>query len=105
MQDSDENGTKAEVASLLAELLRQKAGLLREYFSIDVDAGAAQHLHSPLSMYKARVVPPLAHFSTPQPNLQLSRLRLTLAADGRLASLPQLIEQYMPDLGESGGSG
>lgn len=50
MQDSDENGTKAEVAALLAELLRQKAGLLREYFSIDVDAGAVHHLRSALSM-------------------------------------------------------
>ncbi|KAI7838887.1 hypothetical protein COHA_007352 [Chlorella ohadii] len=55
-QDSAENGTKAEVAALLAELVKQKAELLRDYFSIDVDA------------------------------------------DGCLASLPQLIDQYMPDL-------
>ncbi|PRW20651.1 DNA mismatch repair Mlh1 isoform X1 [Chlorella sorokiniana] len=54
-QDSDENGTKAEVAALLAELLKQKAGLLREYVGLDVDA------------------------------------------DGCLASLPQLIDQYVPD--------
>ena len=38
-QDSPETGTKAEVAALLAELLQQKAGLLREYFGIEVDAG------------------------------------------------------------------
>ena len=37
--DSEEGGTKAEVAALLAELLRQKAPMLREYFALDVDDG------------------------------------------------------------------
>ncbi|KAL4433570.1 hypothetical protein ABPG75_000011 [Micractinium tetrahymenae] len=52
--DATETGTKHEVAGLLLQLLRQKAGMLSEYFSIDI------------------------------------------TEDGCLASLPQLIEQYVP---------
>ncbi|KAI3434419.1 hypothetical protein D9Q98_002497 [Chlorella vulgaris] len=55
-QDSAEAGTKEEVASLLAQLLRQKAGLLETHFGMQIDA------------------------------------------DGCLCSLPQLIDQYVPDL-------
>ncbi|GAB4813902.1 hypothetical protein N2152v2_000948 [Parachlorella kessleri] len=55
-EDSDANGTKEEVASLLTELLHKKAGWLAQHFSMDIDA------------------------------------------EGRLCSLPQLIEQYTPDL-------
>ncbi|KAL4439671.1 hypothetical protein ABPG75_002672 [Micractinium tetrahymenae] len=52
--DATETGTKHEVAGLLLQLLRQKAGMLSEYFGIDI------------------------------------------TEDGCLASLPQLIEQYVP---------
>ena len=37
--DSEEGGTKEQVAGLLAQLLQQKAGMLGEYWGIEVDGG------------------------------------------------------------------
>ena len=39
-QDSAEAGTKQEVAALLLQLLRQKAGMLEEHWGLAIDAGA-----------------------------------------------------------------
>lgn len=38
-RDSTETGTKHEVAALLVQLLQQKAGMLREYFGMEVTEG------------------------------------------------------------------
>lgn len=37
--DSPETGTKHEVAALLVQLLRHKAGMLAEYFGIEITEG------------------------------------------------------------------
>ncbi len=39
-RDSPETGTKHEVASLLVQLLHHKAGMLAEYFGIEITEGA-----------------------------------------------------------------
>lgn len=116
------------MAALLAELLRQKAGLLREYFSIDVDAGGLGWADCWGSFGRsqfcsqtngwicgqvkvqlpAAVFAHVLHAATIEMRLVVPRCLLLhapapfpLHADGCLSSLPQLIEQYMPDLGES----
>ena len=38
-EDSEEGGTKQEVAALLCQLLQQRAEQLRDWFAIDVDEG------------------------------------------------------------------
>jgi hypothetical protein len=57
LQDSAEAGTKEEVASLLAQLLRQKAGLLETHFGMQIDAGAVRQLPRTLALVFLRASP------------------------------------------------
>lgn len=47
-QDSEEEGTKVEVADLLTELLGRHSGILSKHFSLDIDRGSGELLSVPL---------------------------------------------------------
>lgn len=87
--DSPETGTKAEVAALLLQLLRQKAGLLEESFGIAIDAGtgagswavaALRCLH--MAHRGAGAAPRRGTQRLPPPTLPCSRLPGVAAAAG-----------------------
>ena len=108
-QDSEEGGTKQEVASLLRQLLQQRAQQLLDWFAVEVDEGAwvlmphtCKPRHPNGLMTGALGLWQRVHSPLPLCPVVLLTLRLHLPishAEGNLCSLPQLIEQYIPDLG------
>lgn len=104
-RDSPEAGTKHEVAALLVQLLRHKAGMLAECFGIEVTEGELLNGPSNIAEGANRAAGQTRHGVSGAPNCgyvgsHCSALACFPCADGCLASLPQLVDQHAPELGE-----